>query len=632
MVGNGFTAQTAPQIWARRAARAIVPAAILLFCGWVLSQKLSVELLLSLPERLGDIAPWQWLCAAVLTTLSLYSVGRYDVLAHRFLRTGLPERNARWTGSIAIAVGQALGFGLFTGALARWRMMPALGPVKAFRLSVFVSISFIIAWVVVTSVVSLVLPAPTWAKWVAALGCACAYIGMIALFFCPELRIRSLRLRLPGWRLSGGILFWAFVDTLAAAGALYVMLPAGTVGFATFYPVFLIAMGAALLSNTPGGLGPFEVIMLSILPGVGIDVALTAILGYRIVYYAIPAGLAALALIRPFHDARPRRPFLRSSIATAPRSEVGVVRQNGGALHDFGNTSLALWPTGQTMTLVADPLSGKVEHGLGMLMERARDTAAIPMVYKGGARLAATARRAGWSVLHIADDAIVPLDRFDVNTPERRTLRRKLRAADRVGVELCVDQPLPHKDLAYIDAHWQDQHGRARGGSMGRYCPNYMVDQWVAVARINTRCVAFVTAHMARDEWCLDLMRHTDDAPDGTMHALVHAAIEAAQAQGAKRFCLAATPACPDPGSAFWRWAMMQFVQVAGGVGLRQFKSNFGPVWRPRYAASTTPYGLFIGLADILRTIQFPGPVTTATTNAAHDLDENYEVASHRAA
>ena len=167
---------------------------------------------------------------------------------------------------------------------------------------------------------------------------------------------------------------------------------------------------------------------------------------------------------------------------------------------------------------------------------------------------------------------------------------------------------------------------------MGRYCPNYMADQWVAVATINGRVVAFVTAHVARDEWCLDLMRHTNDTPDGTMHALVHAAIEAARTQGAKRFCLAATPACPDPGSAFWRWAAMQFVRAAGGAGLRQFKSNFGPLWRPRYAASTTPYGLAIGLVDIVRAIHLPGPVTTDASNAAHDLDENYELASHRAA
>ena len=632
MSDTRFKALSASMVWGKWAARVALPLVTLVVCGWILSRELSVDLIAALPGRLADIAAWQWVSAAFLTALSLYSVGRYDVLAHRFLRTGLPERSARWTGSIAIALAQSLGFGLFTGALARWRMMPALGAVGAFKLSTVVSVSFVLAWVVVASVACLLLPAPSWTKWTAFAGCIIAYAGFIALFFFPEIRVRSLRLPLPGWRLSAGMLGWTVVDTVAAAGALYVMLPAGSVGLATFYPIFLIAMGMALISNTPGGLGPFEVVMLAALPSVGAEIVLTAILAYRIVYYFVPASVAALALTRPFASTQAHPGYITAAMTGAPRSEVGVVRQNGGGVRDYGRTTMALWPTGQTLSMVADPLSGTDAAALATLRSSARDMALFPMVYKGGPRLAAEARRAGWSVLRIADDAVVPLDSFDIATPQRRTLRRKLRAAARVGLEIEVDRPLPHKELARIDAGWQAEHGAARGGSMGRYCPHYLVDQWVAVASINGRRVAFVTAHKASDEWCLDLIRHTFDAPDGTMHALVHAAIEAAQAHGATRFCLAATPACPDPASAFWRWAAVQFVKAAGGSGLRQFKSSFGPTWQPRYAASTASYALAIGLIDVMRAIHFPGPITTANTTAAHDLDENYELDSHRAA
>ena len=605
---------------------------ILATCGWILGQKLNAEQLATLPDRLAGIAVWQWACAAALTAMSLYSVGRYDGLAHRFLRTRIPNRAAQATGSVAITLGQTLGFGLFTGAVARWRMLPALGAATAFRLSVFVSVTFILSWVVLTSVACLILPAPGWSTWPAALGLVSAYVVALALFFCPQLLLGSWRAPLPSWRLSGGILFWALVDTVTAAAAMFVMLPADSISFAAFYPVFMVATGAALMSNTPGGLGPFEVVLLSALPAVSVEAALTAILAHCIVYYVIPACLAGLALLRPFSNARPRAEQAIHSTIRAPRSEVSVVRQNGGTIRNVGRTALALWPTGQTLSLLADPLSGGPAQAVSALRAMARDAALIPMMYKAGPELATAARRAGWSVLHIADDAIVPLAEFDLLVPKRRTLRRKLRAAQKAGIEIETDRPLPHRDLSRIDAAWQRTHGRARGGSMGRYCPHYLVDQWVAVAKLDGQCVAFVTAHRAQGEWCLDIMRHDDTVPEGTMHALVHAAICAAKSAGARTFCLAATPACPDPSSAFWRWAAMQVVRRAGGPGLRQFKSSFGPVWRPRYAASTNPAALAVGLLDIMRAIRFPQPLAPQSSNAPHDLDENYELASHRAA
>ncbi|MEM9872391.1 MAG: phosphatidylglycerol lysyltransferase domain-containing protein [Pseudomonadota bacterium] len=618
--------------WARRAGHVALPFAILAVCTWILADRLSAEMIRALPGRLADIALWQWVCAAALTTLSFYSVGRYDVLAHRFLRTRLPERAAGWTGSVAIAVGQTLGFGLVTGALARWRMLPALGARQAFKVSAFVSASFILSWVVVASLACLLLPAPSWAKWLGLIGTAVAYVGLIALFFCPEVRVRKWRIPVPGWRMCAGMVFWALVDTFTAAAALYVMLPAGAISLAALYPIFLIAVGAALVSNTPGGLGPFEVVLLTALPAVGVEAVLTAILAYRLVYYALPAGVAALALMRPFAGAHARPAPVTTVTLAAPRSEVGVVRQNGGGVYELGRSALALWPTGQTLSVVADPVAGAPGAALTDLKQAARQAALIPFAYKSGPRLAATARRAGWSVLRIADDAIVSLPQFDLSVPSRRTLRRKLRHARQAGVELSADCPLPYADLARIDAAWQATHGRARGGSMGRYAADYIAEQWVALAKVDGQSVAFVTAHRARDEWCLDLMRYVDDVPDGTMHALVHSAIEAAQAQGARRFCLAATPACPDPSSALWRWVAQKVVEAAGGPGLRQFKSNFGPTWRPRYATAPGRVSLAVGLADVMRAVHMPRPLSAPTSNSAHDLDENYELASHRAA
>ncbi|MEO0632952.1 MAG: phosphatidylglycerol lysyltransferase domain-containing protein [Pseudomonadota bacterium] len=612
--------------------RVALPFVIFAVCAYALSFRVTPEMLADLPAKLAAIAPWQWAVAVLLTAISLYSVGAYDVLAHRYLRTRLPERAARMTGSIGIAVGQTLGFGLFTGGFARWRMMPALGMTGALKLSAFVSISFFMAWLAVFSATALVLPTDPWVTWLGAAGCVAAIVLLGVFFRWPSIWIGRIRLRLPSWRLCGGILGWALVDTVAAAGVLYVMLPFGTIPFASFFPLFLMAMGAALISNTPGGLGPFELVLLSALGTIPTETVITAVLAYRVVYYALPAAVAALALLRPFRVTRsmPAKPI--KSWPEAPRSEVGVVRQNGGAVLGFGSARLALWSTGQTLTMLADPVRGKARRALDTLARIARMRGKLPLAYKISARLALAARGAGWQVIHLADDAMIPLSHYTPDTPARRTLRRKLRAAKKADIRLMSDGPLNHVQMARVDAAWQETHGRARGGTMGRYCPEYLVHQWVGTAWQDGRCVAFITTHKTAREWCLDLMRHDRDVPDGTMHALVSEAIEAARAAGAERFCLAATPACPDPGSAFWRWVAVRMVSRAGGPGLRQFKSSFGPIWEPRYVAAPTAIALFIGVADLVRAIHRPQHISRIKSNAPHIVDENNEVASQRAA
>ena len=59
-----------------------------------------------------------------MTLISLWTVGRYDVVAHKHFETRIPEVHARITGTFSIAIAQTtLGFGLFTGALVRWRLL-----------------------------------------------------------------------------------------------------------------------------------------------------------------------------------------------------------------------------------------------------------------------------------------------------------------------------------------------------------------------------------------------------------------------------------------------------------------------------------------------------------------------------
>jgi phosphatidylglycerol lysyltransferase len=159
------------------------------------------------------------------------------------------------------------------------------------------------------------------------------------------------------------------------------------------------------------------------------------------------------------------------------------------------------------------------------------------------------------------------------------------------------------------------------------------------VAERDGALLAFVSFHALRREWALDLMRHRAGLPDGTMHALVHAGLVAAQAAGVPQMSLSAVPACPDPDRPIYRWAAAQIVTWAGGPGLRQFKSAFGPRWMPLYAAAPSPLSLSIVLADVALSVLRPVPPLGMARpgpreemSRDHNEDEIYEVASSHAA
>ncbi|MEO0401278.1 MAG: phosphatidylglycerol lysyltransferase domain-containing protein [Pseudomonadota bacterium] len=609
-----------------------VPFLILAGCALALRDAVSADVVLALPDQLSNISTLQWVLAAVLTMGSFLAVAQYDRLAHKALKTGILPNRARASGAIGISLGQTLGFGLVTGALARWRMLPDLTLVAALRLSAFVSMTFVVAWGLVTAAMCLTLPAPGWTFWPALGAMTLAPALALALFWWPQVRILGRDVPLPTLPLAGAILGWTVLDTVLAAGTLFVLLPAETIGFAPFFPLFLIALGTGLVSNTPGGVGPFELVLLAAAPVSDPAPLLAAILGYRLIYYALPAAFGAVMMLRPFAPTYARPVAARAQTKAVPRSEAFAILQNNGSMHEAGNTTLPLWPTGQTLTLFTDPITGSGASALQQLKTASQDQGCVPFVYKSEARMAAHARAAGWRVLHLADDALIDLDGYTLDIPARRTLRRKLRAAQKAGIMIRTGAPLPTDAMARIDSSWQATHGQARGGSMGRYCPKYIAHQWVGCAYREGALIAFVTAHTAQDEWCLDIMRHDNDLPDGTMHALVHTAISAAQRAGTARFNLAATPACPNPSSAFWRWAAFQIATRAGASGLRQFKSSFAPRWAPRYAAARSWGELALGLADIARAIHNPPPLTRQNTNPTHNRDENYEVASSHAA
>jgi phosphatidylglycerol lysyltransferase len=125
--------------------------------------------------------------------------------------------------------------------------------------------------------------------------------------------------------------------------------------------------------------------------------------------------------------------------------------------------------------------------------------------------------------------------------------------------------------------------------------------------RQQQRAVAFATlmSTACRTEASVDLMRHLEDAPGGTMDFLFTRLMLHFQAQGFERFGLGMAPLsgmATHPLAP--RWHRMGRLLFAHGEnfynfqGLRAFKEKFVPEWEARYLAAPGGIAPLLVLAD----------------------------------
>lgn len=102
----------------------LVPPMALLLGGVILADRLQAIEIGAVGPALADLTPAQWIIAVLLTIVSLWAIGQYDVVLHRVMGTGVAPGRARAAGMRATALAQTVGFGSLTGTLVRWRCLP----------------------------------------------------------------------------------------------------------------------------------------------------------------------------------------------------------------------------------------------------------------------------------------------------------------------------------------------------------------------------------------------------------------------------------------------------------------------------------------------------------------------------
>lgn len=575
-----------------------------LFLG-LLSRQLATLDTAAVSTALTTVTLPQWVLALGATALSFWAVGQYDATLHRHLSTGESEKPARRAGMAAIALGQTLGLGVLTGALVRWRMLPDLSLIAASKLSAAVTLSFLFGWSMITALVFLLLPTGPATPLAAAVVLAGGAVCLLCLI-APRLRIAGRMLAFPNIFTTCRILLFSLVDTVAACAALWLLCPPDlALPFAALLPAYLLALGAGLISGTPGGVGAFEMTLLAALPAVPQPDLIAAVLAFRMVYYALPATLAAAAaLATPMRAAQTAPPA--RLLACAP-AEAGLLAQNQLDLHSLGPATQAIAArTPHALVMLLDPFGDATRpSALHAFHRKARAAARVPCLYKCSARMAVAARAAGWHVAPVAAEAWLFPQHFTLATPARAALRRKLRKAAQAGVQTRALGPADWPALPAIAAAWAAANGGERGFSMGRFDPGYAAQQRLFGAFVGGELLAFVSFHHNAQEWVLDLMRLAPGTPDGTAYALIVQALEAATGAAIPRLSLAAAPRLPEVAPPLRR------LVPTTARGLCQFKASFAPLWQPLYIAAPNRAALSLAGAEIYRAIHNPPPLQT---------------------
>jgi phosphatidylglycerol lysyltransferase len=605
---------------ARWAARLAWPAAAIAGLGWLLSDRLTG---LDLSAVLGHAAavPASAIAAALgFTVLSHAALSLYDVAALRRIGPPFGFGRAALGGFVATTLGQSLGLSPLVGALARWRMHHAAGLdlAGATLLTAWVSAGFWVGAVFVVAAAALAAPAAAGrltelGPWTAALAAAAALAALGGLARAMRRGLRSLRLgrrrvTLPdgAWMRDAALLTAA--DLVPAAAALWALLPAGTAPpFAELLLVYVVALAFGFASGAPAGAGAFEGALLLALPFAPAEPLLAACALYRLIYHG-PTALAALALL--WRAGAPRR--IGRAAARLPDGRETAALSRGdraeAALAWTGDKRIALSPCGGAAMLygvrgrrwiaLGDPhgAAGARAEAAAAFLAAARAAGARPAIYK--AAEPALWLGLGLRLQPLGEEASVDPRGFDLRTPARRELRRKIGQAGKAGVRIVAHPPgrAPLGRLAPVAAAWRlSRGGDEMGFSMGRFDPDWLRRHPVFEALVGDRTVAFLSVCVSADgsEHMLDLMRPAPDAPHGTMHLLTLRAIEAAEAAGARRFNLCMAPlsglerlAPVTPLSRVGRLIYERADGRRGLAGLRRFKDSFRPDWTPRYLAA----------------------------------------------
>jgi phosphatidylglycerol lysyltransferase len=282
-------------------------------------------------------------------------------------------------------------------------------------------------------------------------------------------------------------------------------------------------------------------------------------------------------------------------------AQLALLRDKMFLFSESRNAYLMFAVEGRSWIAMGDPV-GPPQEAPGLIL-RLRELADSyddwAVFYQVDAERLAWYADIGFSAVKIGEEARVPLGDFSLEGGSRKPLRKILNRFERDMLQFEVLPPAAVPGLldelgAVSDAWLESKHAREKRFSLGWFEPDYLRQCSIAVIRLEGKILAFANVlQAARVELSIDLMRYLPAAPKDIMAQLLLQLMLWGQAEGFEWFNLGMAPLSGlenHPLAPTWsRVGALIFQhgeEFYNFQGLRQFKEQFDPVWRPKYLAS----------------------------------------------
>ncbi|HUN90997.1 MAG TPA: phosphatidylglycerol lysyltransferase domain-containing protein, partial [Burkholderiaceae bacterium] len=309
-----------------------------------------------------------------------------------------------------------------------------------------------------------------------------------------------------------------------------------------------------------------------------------------------------------------------------------------------GQSFLMFGKRGRSWIALFDPVGSQAEWPelIGRLVELAHAHGGRAAFYQVRPQSLPFYLDAGLTVMKLGEEAVVPLESFDLQGSRWAHLRYALKRGDRDGLvfELLDGEAVAAAmdDLAVVSSAWlalRRRRGgaRERGFSVAAFEPRFVASQQVGVVRSAGAIIAFATVmHTGVGrEATVGLMRHVERASPYAMEFLFVHLVRAFRALGYASFSLGMAPlAGVERGPLSSRWHGLGAMIWRHGnpiynfQGLRVFKGKFNPAWEPRYLAASGSLGPFVALLDVAALVaaRYRGPRANAARVAPPTAQE----------
>ncbi|MCA9159243.1 MAG: bifunctional lysylphosphatidylglycerol flippase/synthetase MprF, partial [Planctomycetales bacterium] len=302
------------QSWLFAAWMSIAPYArpamtVIVFCAalWLLHHEFSTIKLKDVAASFRSLSTFAIMAAITLTMANYIVLIGYDWLGVRLIGHPVTNKQIVTASLLSYAFSNSLGT-VLGGTPIRFRFYSAWGlsAPEIVRLIFFIGFAFWLGLLTLSGTLFVAFPFDIPARFhlplttsrplgtillmlSAALFASCVILGKPIHFLGVNFQPPRLRIAMAQAALSA-------LDFTLAAATLYVLLPPGiAVSFLTFTAIFLLAIVIGLISHVPGGLGVFELVLVTMLPQSSHPLV-ASLLAFRLIYYVLPLMLAVVGI------------------------------------------------------------------------------------------------------------------------------------------------------------------------------------------------------------------------------------------------------------------------------------------------------------------------------------------------